>query len=880
VTTGVPLYLVSACASAEDFVAAFRRYADRAGLFVPIADPLPQGRRGRIAVMLKDGRVMLEGEVEIASSSTKPAPVHGRVGMTLRFIEPDEPSKTVLAELEKARLAMKPQPSSIPPRSSHDVPAEPRPVPPAVGGRIDAANALAECVLIGDAGAMKEAPRSEAAGPGKFVIPTIPSMGGPARPKTPSTPPALTRPKSTTAVPPPTPALGVKATPPPTPRRDPTPVPKATTPKATTLGMPVVKPPASAVVVETEKPRDDETSPLLMKSTPSPAPPSRPKTPSTPPSPRSATPFAPLPIVRRPAADATDGEESTDLTGIPEGPPVGELQRKTSLGVAMMSAIPIEPAGADDSGRMHIGPPPKPPGAPPDKPADKPADKPGRSGGLRASEIMAAIAPSDDWTMTPDAVAPTVLAPEDKPPAPPTEQMPAPVIEDSKPNVPGPTGDWTISADPSAADGWSEPAKVVPPEPKPQPASGNRNIAVSSSAPIEAVEWEEKPTGIGEALVQIDPTLMEPLKPMPVFDDERAAAPPAPPFPNATGQNRAIPTPLPFSPPQYSPPVPPPLAPPPLVPPPLSPSVAIPTPPPMPAPPGLFSTTGANQAIPPGMTNVEVLDLTSRPRPDLTDGNTGFFRETGEVPHYPSESTDAINPSRKRTLVIAIGGALAITAVLVVVVFALGGSKKKAKRDTGSSTPIVDIGSGSAIGSGGGSAGSNVAMIQPPDGSNGSNHDVEPPVDAGIAAPQTCAVDVTSSPTGAEVAIDKTNVLGTTPVTIQLPCGVETKLYVRKAKYNGTIKSFTASAENTKVLVKLAPPMIQVKVTSVPPGATITVGGKVVGITPSTIKLPAQGASITLSKDGYVPDTQKIAPKANGAHHVNLKKGVVKQKLR
>ena len=394
------------------------------------------------------------------------------------------------------------------------------------------------------------------------------------------------------------------------------------------------------------------------------------------------------------------------------------------------------------------------------------------------------------------------------------------------------------------------------------------------------MQWEDKPTSVGEK-IEIDPTLMEPLKPMPVLDDERVSSP-APPFPNATGQNRAIPTPLPFSPPpQFAQPMPPPLAPPPLVPPPLAPSVAIPTPPPMPAPPGLFSITGANQAIPPGLTNVEVLDLTSRPRPDLTDGNTGFFRESGEIPRYPTESTDAINPSRKRTLVIAIGAALAITAVLVVVVFALGGSKKKTtKPDTGSSAPIVNIGSGSAIASGSGSAGSDVAMIRPPDGSNGSNMRVEPPVDAGVAAPQTCAVDVTSSPTGAEVAIDKTNVLGTTPVTIELPCGVETKLYVRKAKYNGTIKSFTASAENTKLLVRLAPPMIQVKVTSMPPGATITVGGKVVGITPSTIKLPAQGASITLSKDGFIPDTQKIAPKANGAHHVNLKKGAVKQKLR
>ena len=278
-----------------------------------------------------------------------------------------------------------------------------------------------------------------------------------------------------------------------------------------------------------------------------------------------------------------------------------------------------------------------------------------------------------------------------------------------------------------------------------------------------------------------------------------------------------------------------------------------------------------------------MVKVTTRPRPDVTDGNTGFFRETGEVPNYTLESTDSINPGRKRTLLLIIGVSLAIAAVLVVVVFVLGGKKRPR---AGTRTPIVDVGSGSgsaaiAVPAGSGS-GSAIAMVQP-DGS-GSNTHVEPPpvVDAGVAAPQTCAVEVTSQPTGAEVSIDKTTVLGTTPATIDLPCGVETKLFVKKAKYGSTTKAFTASAENTKLLVKIPAPMFQIKVTSVPSGATITVGGKVLGITPSSIKLPAFTTStITLSKDGFVPDTQKLAPRANNAtHSVMLKRGTVKQKLR
>lgn len=147
--TGAPIYLVSACTSGDEFVAAFRRYADKNGLFVPIAEPLQLGRRARFAVTLRDGGVMIEGHAEVISSAWTASVLHGRVGMTLRFLEPDEASQTTLSELERARLAMKPAPPSIPPRPA-EIPAEPRPVPPPVQGRIDAVNALAQCVAVGD----------------------------------------------------------------------------------------------------------------------------------------------------------------------------------------------------------------------------------------------------------------------------------------------------------------------------------------------------------------------------------------------------------------------------------------------------------------------------------------------------------------------------------------------------------------------------------------------------------------------------------------------------------------------------------------------------------------------------------------------------------
>jgi hypothetical protein len=148
--TGAPIYLVSACATGEEFVAAFRRYADKNGLFVPISEPFPTGRRARFAVTLRDGGIMIEGLAEVTIAARTASVVHGRVGMTLRFLEPDAASKTTLAELEKARLSMRPAPPSMPPRPA-SLPAQPRPVPPAPHGRIDAVNALAECVAIGEA---------------------------------------------------------------------------------------------------------------------------------------------------------------------------------------------------------------------------------------------------------------------------------------------------------------------------------------------------------------------------------------------------------------------------------------------------------------------------------------------------------------------------------------------------------------------------------------------------------------------------------------------------------------------------------------------------------------------------------------------------------
>ena len=771
---------------------------------------------------------------------------------------------------------MKPAAPSVPPRPA-DIPAAPRAVPPPAGGRIDAANALAECVVVGDASEFTASGPSgpvideTKAGAGKFVIPSIPATG---RSKPTTTPPALTRQSAQIpAIKPITPAVGVAAkpdaevvpilatpvggvpapkptpptgvatkpakpatppvgipakrapTPQPTPAASdtvdddwapvlatpsggvPAPVVRAATSlgvsplmrppktddvpsKATRIGFPALKLPAMeapAVIVgsppsEAEPPAP--ASPFTRATPPQPMVAVIPAKPAGPPMPRNPTPFAPLPIVRLPAAAELLDPEKTDMTDMPVPPPSDEPR---TLGVAIVSAVsrevseptrqeaPIDLAAAEAAETIEMPEPPEPVAA-------------ARSGGMRASQLMAAIT-GEDWTMTPDAPAPTVVPK-------PAEGKPA---ADAEPS--GPAGDWTISADPTADDGWTAPAKVeVPPQPAPK---GNRNLAVASAEPLNAVEWEEKPTGIGEPLVEIDPSLI-------------SARPSTPP------------------------PVPPPLAP----------------MPPMMTPASSFGATGPVQQlfVPPPPQGLRA----SAQMPAFPSDSRGLFG--APLPPSPMESTSLMPPSRrKRGLIIGLVAAgVVLAGGAVAAVFAFGGRGDHTVAKPGPVPPPPAITPQAAVGS-----------------------DVTPTpaiaaIDAGVAAPAPCKLEVASTPYGAEIWLDDVQ-LGITPTTLELPCGVAAKLELRKAKL--TVVREVMPGTDTSVSIKLAAPVaaiVSMRVTSTPPGATITIAGKVVGITPTTIHLPANGASLTLTKDGYTTDVERVVPRPNGAHNVVLKHALPK----
>ena len=771
-TTGVPLYLVSACGSAEEFVAAFRRYADRTGLFVPSAMPLPAGRRGRIAVTLADGGVMIEGEAEILQSSSKPTVLYGRPGMTIKFVDPDEASKQVIGELEKARLAMRPAPTASRPRPA-SVPAEPRPVPPPIGGRIDAANALAECVVIGDPTLLRET----AIGARALGVPSIPAVGT-QRPNTPSKPPPL---RTKTASVPPVPRLampsrpadpllvthrGTSAPPNPTP---PSPMTAQMPGEPTAVGL-VPQPPAPKVDVKTAVATEEATR---IGQGPPPRRPAKAAEPGQKATsigfPVQRAPFETQPLGLVPPAPVIPTSETQRATPVPRGKGQDRRQR-VATPVAPMPAMRAPAKSAplilQEDERTDISDTPAP--APPQE-EEAPEERPtepltaARSGGMRASEILAAIPPSGDWTMAPDESAPHLLPGKDEAP----EEAPAKA----------PSGNWTISLD-REKGAWGEPEKVDSP-----PPSGNPVGAVAGETPVESRE-EDKPTSIGEPKIEIDPTLMEPLQEMPVEEE----------------------------------PAPPPLA---------------PMPPLMPAPTGEYGYA----------------DMQSGTYPPV-------MQPPFESGQYPP--TYMAPPTSSRTLILMVaGGVLLVGAIIALVILAMA---KRGDAPARVSTPPPPS-QGSA----------EVAM--PP-----VTH-APPPPPVAIDAPEApkepgkCNVEIASTPPGAEIMLGDTK-LGVTPGSFELPCGSEAKLSIKKATFTTADRSITPAPDQpNKLVLKLTKLIVSLKVTSTPAGATITSGGKSLGVTPTTIKLPmGDAATLTLTKPGFATHVEKTTARPGATIRVTLKK--------
>jgi hypothetical protein len=245
--------------------------------------------------------------------------------------------------------------------------------------------------------------------------------------------------------------------------------------------------------------------------------------------------------------------------------------------------------------------------------------------------------------------------------------------------------------------------------------------------------------------------------------------------------------------------------------------------------------------------------------------------------------------TRRRTRLIVIGvsaGAAIVAGIVVLVVLGGGGSGSTSATKQPVTTVSMDASTMAVSPAPGDAAAAETpdvspdaqaaAIVKDPDepALPEPNKKPPPPPDPPSAkVAGECVVDLVSSPAGAEVVHDKT-VLGTTPLKLPLPCDVEARLVFRKARFANTAKSVKPTAKGVKVRVSLSKPTVTVKVTSMPTGATITSGGKSLGVTPAMIKVPAnESSTLVITKPSYATETKKLAPKqSNQSLHVTLKK--------
>lgn len=939
VSTGAPIYLVSACANGEEFVAAFRRYADKTGLFVPMAEPLPSGRKGRFAVTLRDGGVMLEGEAEIVSSAKTPSVLHGRAGMTIRFIEPDDTSKTVLVELERARLAMKPPAPSVSPRPA-EIPAEPRPVVPVPAGRIDANNALAECVAIGDIATLAVVEAAPLKSGPKFVVPTIPPVAG-ARPATPTLPalPPRTITPSVPAIPPrpakpvepvaskplePKPAEPVAETTAPAPRPPETGPPEAPTVTAdahstkstqpvavvpppskepagvksdtllavklppetssrisSTRPAVVVPPPARAVAVRDEDDDDPpveppppaatlqrpdtidieanlalisgETGPLaavtpadalpfndtpvsmpaVEEPRPEPKKPAfieaktmqaavAPMRPPAKPAPRNgeAAPPSSAPAARS-FVDVNDLEisEPTDLTDMPVDPEMfASLSRRTTIGVAVVpdgvTVLPARAAPSEDDVRdtslmeaqqLTAG-------------IVGPRSIDGRAPTIPPYEVQEPT-PSGDWTISTTTDEPTILprasSSSDILTSATRPDAAGDGVGKSDPGVGLPTGDWTIALDSDSPDGWGEPAQVEKPA-RAATHPGPPMSEVASTEPLEARNEPERAIDDDGPKIQVDPTLIQPLQPMPLEEHSFTPMPvAAAPTADASGA-------LPYAPRQ------------------MPPAVGM-------TPPGggvpAYASEPRGEPGPAGY----AAPIPFTPPPTATGARA--FDPRDSAPQLPMPAADA--GRRRRVLVIAISAALVLVvgAIVVIVLSQSGGSP------SGGSSKPAPSGATGAVAPAPVSPVASARSVPPAR--------TEPTPAAATTTPATCKIAVTTVPGGAELVVDG-KVVATSDAAVELPCGVETKLVVRKQHHVAQTRNVTASTDTRPLKVTLAKQTFAVKISSKPPGATVTYRDRSLGVTPMITQLPAyESATLVFRKDGFARDKQEITPKTN-----------------
>ncbi len=148
-----------------------------------------------------------------------------------------------------------------------------------------------------------------------------------------------------------------------------------------------------------------------------------------------------------------------------------------------------------------------------------------------------------------------------------------------------------------------------------------------------------------------------------------------------------------------------------------------------------------------------------------------------------------------------------------------------------------------------------------------------PPAGAAPTAPALPLVHLHSQPAGAVVFVDG-RVAGTTPMALRLEAGRQAELGIARrhhftAEYQITVEAGDARA--VFAVLPEIPPFGSLQVTSTPPGATVTLDGAELGVTPlATEEVAAGRHELSIALDGFRPVRREVEVRRRKATEVSL----------
>lgn len=263
--------------------------------------------------------------------------------------------------------------------------------------------------------------------------------------------------------------------------------------------------------------------------------------------------------------------------------------------------------------------------------------------------------------------------------------------------------------------------------------------------------------------------------------------------------------------------------------------------------------------------------MTPNPTPAPNDASAaagktilyGFPRATPVEPAPAADAGGAISPtptkSGRKAVVVAIAAGVAVGTLTAVVILDLrkAGSARKAE------PAVVHVGVPRLPPSA-----TPAATANPPEKATTG---VAPSSGAAVVGMGSCRVRIESRPPGAAVMIDG-QAAGTAPVEVKgILCGHPIVVLAGKPQYEMWQKTVTTrEGDEAVVVAALRRPRTVLRIESTPPGATVLLNHKDIGITPLTTEVSAfTTALLTLRKAGYRASRRITVPRAGADNLVS-----------